>query len=91
MSFQWDPNKAISNAEKHGVSFEEGVTVFEDILAVTIADINHSIGEFRFLTIGISKSQRLLVVSHTERQGDVRLIGVRLATRQEQKSYESGT
>jgi uncharacterized protein len=80
MSFQWDPDKAFSNADKHGVSFEEAVTVFGDMFAVTIPDPDHSIGEFR-----------LLVVSHTERDGQVRLISARLATRQERKTYESGT
>jgi uncharacterized protein len=91
MSFQWDPVKAISNAEKHGVSFEEAITVFGDPLAVTISDPDHSVGEFRLLTIGMSKSQRLLVISNTDRSGEVRLISARLATRQERRSYESGT
>jgi uncharacterized protein len=91
MSFQWDPSKAVTNAEKHGVSFEEAVTVFGDILATTIDDPDHSIGEFRLLTTGISRSRRLLVVSHTERNGQVRLISARLATRQEKRIYESGT
>jgi uncharacterized protein len=91
MSFQWDPDKAFSNADKHGVSFEEAVTVFGDMLAVTIPDPDHSIGEFRLLTTGFSRSQRLLVVSHTERNGQVRLISARLATRQERKTYASGT
>jgi uncharacterized DUF497 family protein len=91
MQFQWDPNKAVSNARKHGVSFEEAVTVFGDFLAVTIPDPNHSVGEFRLLTIGLSSLRRLVVVSHIERKGNVRLISARLATRQERKSYESGT
>ncbi|MEG4353111.1 BrnT family toxin [Microcoleus sp. LAD1_D3] len=91
MKFQWDSNKAISNAKKHGVSFEEAVTVFGDPLAITISDPNHSVGEFRLLTIGQSNLQRLFVVSHAEREGEVRLISARLATRQERKSYESGT
>ncbi len=91
MSFQWNPIKAIDNAEKHGVSFEEAVTVFGDPLAVTISDSDHSIGEFRFLTTGLSGSQRFLVVSHTERNGEIRLISAPLATRQERRSYESGT
>lgn len=91
MKFQWNPYKAVSNAEKHGVSFEEAVTVFGDLLAVTISDPDHSDGEIRLLTTGLSRSQRLLVVSHTERDGEVRLISARLATRQERRSYESGT
>jgi uncharacterized protein len=88
--FQWNPDKANSNTKKHGVSFEEAVTVFGDPLAVTISDPDHSVGEFRFLTIGQSTLQRLLVVSHTEREGQIRLISARLATRQERRNYESG-
>ena len=91
MSFQWDPIKAASNVEKHGISFEEAVTVFGDSLAVTILDPDHSVGEFRLLTTGVSRSQRLLVISHTERANEIRLISARLATRQERRSYESGT
>ncbi|PSB02987.1 BrnT family toxin [Merismopedia glauca] len=90
MKFQWNPDKAASNIKKHGVSFEEAVTVFGDPLAVTISDPDHSIGELRLLTTGESRLQRLLVVSHTEREGEVRLISARLATRRERKSYESG-
>ncbi|MGV0024795.1 BrnT family toxin [Phormidesmis priestleyi] len=91
MRFQWNSDKASSNVEKHGVSFEEAVTVFGDPLAVTILDPDHSVGEFRFLTTGQSRIQRLLVVSHTDREGEVRLISARLATRQEKRRYESGT
>ncbi|UBF30241.1 BrnT family toxin (plasmid) [Kovacikia minuta CCNUW1] len=91
MKFQWNPSKASSNTKKHGVSFEEAVTVFGDPLAVTIPDPDHSVGEFRLLTIGYSGLQRLLVVSHTERKDEVRLISARLANKQERKNYESGT
>lgn len=90
MNFQWDSNKAASNQRKHGVTFEEALAVFADLLAITINDPDHSIGESRFLTIGNSTQFRLLVVSHTEREGQVRLISARLATRQERKIYESG-
>lgn len=90
MKFQWDPDKASSNAKKHGVSFEEAVTIFGDPLAVTISDPDHSTGESRLITTGQSRLQRL-VVSHTERESEVRLISARLATRQERRSYESGT
>jgi uncharacterized protein len=91
MTFQWDPDKASSNTKKHGVSFEEAITVFGDPLAATILDPDHSVSEFRFLTVGQSRLQRFLVVSHTEREGEVRLISARLATRQEKRHYESGT
>ena len=66
------------------------MTVFGDPLAVTIFDPDHSVGEFRFLTIGQSKSQKLLVISHTERENEIRLISARLASKQERKNYESG-
>jgi uncharacterized protein len=89
MEFQRNPAKADSNIQKHGVTFEEAVTVFGDLLAVTIEDPIHSVGEIRLITIGVSKSQRLLVVSHTDRGGQVRLIGARLATRRERRTYES--
>lgn len=89
MKFDFDPVKATSNLQKHGVSFEEGMTVFSDPLALTINDPVHSEREFRCLTIGMSDRYRLIVVSHTERNRQVRLISVRLATRQERKEYES--
>ena len=89
MKFEFDPDKAISNLRKHGVSFEEGMTVFRDPLALTINDPVHSEGEFRFLTIGMSDRYRLVVISHTERDEKVRLISVRLSTLQERKEYES--
>lgn len=86
----WDQDKANNNIKKHSISFEEAVTVFGDPLAVTIFDPDHSVGEFRFLTIGQSKSQKLLVISHTERENEIRLISARLASKQERKNYESG-
>jgi uncharacterized protein len=89
MKFEFDPAKATTNLQKHGVSFEEGMTVFGDPLALTINDPVHSEGEFRFLTIGMSDRYRLVVVSHTERNEKVRLISVRLSTPQERKEYES--
>ena len=89
MKFDFDPVKATSNLQKHGVSFEEGMTVLNDPLALTIHDPVHSEREFRCLTIGMSDRYRLIVVSHTERNRQVRLISVRLATRQERKEYES--
>lgn len=90
MQFQWNPHKARTNLEKHGVSFEEAVTVFGDPLALTIEDPAHSLGEQRWLTLGKSKAQRLLVVVHTESRERIRLISARLATRRERVDYESG-
>jgi len=89
MRFQFDPDKAISNLQKHGVSFDEGITVFGDPLALTIDNSTHSVRELRFLSIGMTNQQSLVVVSHTQRDGQVRLISARLATRKEKKDYES--
>ncbi len=89
MEFEWDPEKAAVNLEKHGVEFSEAMTVFSDPLELTIADPDHSEGEFRFLSIGVSVSGRLLVVAYTEREGRTRIINAREVTQQERKQYES--
>lgn len=88
MRFEWDRKKALANAEKHGVTFDEAVTVFRDPLAATFDDPDHSSGERRFLTLGYSGQGRLLVVSHTERRDAVRLISARRATPHERKRHE---
>lgn len=90
MQFVWDPAKAASNLRKHGVSFDEAATVFEDDLSLTGHDPDHSIGETRLITFGISSSGRLLVVSHTARSNQIRIISARPATRPERKLYEDG-
>jgi uncharacterized protein len=89
LTFEWDPQKAISNFEKHGVSFEEASTIFQDSLSITIDDPLHSEGERRMVHIGISHTNRLLVVVHTERGDNVRLISSRKATQKERNFYES--
>jgi len=91
LTFEWDPDKADENERKHGVSFPEAATVFGDPLSVTMADPDHSVGEARFLTIGISHQQRLLVVAHADRDDAIRLISARAATRTERKTYEEET
>ena len=88
MRFQWDGAKAESNREKHGVSFEEALTVFYDPLAATFVDPQHSERELRLITVGSSAAGRLLVVCHTERRGSVRLISARLATKSESMRHE---
>jgi len=88
--FEWDPDKAAANLEKHGVGFEEAATVFADPLAATFDDPDHSKGEERFLTFGLSRSGRALVVSHCDRSDRVRIIHARLMTRREKKQYEEG-
>ena len=90
MQLEWDPEKALQNLAKHGVSFDEAATVFGDPLAVTIDDPDHSQDELRFLTTGLSKRQRLVMVAHTDRAGRVRIITAREVTARERSQYESG-
>jgi uncharacterized DUF497 family protein len=90
MEFEWDDRKAASNERKHGVSFHEAATVFNDPLAITYLDPDHSEGEHRYLTFGLSKSSRLLVVSHAERGHRIRIINARIMTSHERKIYEEG-
>ncbi len=90
MEFEWDPEKASSNLQKHKVSFEEASTALSDPMAATGADPDHSIGEFRYVTFGISGRGRLLVVAHTEQNETVRIISARLASKRERKIYEEG-
>jgi hypothetical protein len=90
MHFEWDPAKPARNLRKHGVSFEEASSVFYDPLAVTGADPEHSEGEERRITFGVSPAGRLLVVSHTERVEAIRIISARIATQSERHIYEEG-
>ncbi|MBI3571578.1 MAG: BrnT family toxin [Gammaproteobacteria bacterium] len=89
MQFEWDRAKAQRNLRKHGVSFDEAVTVFYDSLSVTFDDPDHSVGEPRFITIGYSARGRLLVVAHTERGTTVRIINARRATARERERHET--
>jgi uncharacterized DUF497 family protein len=88
MRFQWDPTKARKNLDKHGVSFDEAASVFHDPLAATGADPDHSEGEERMVTFGLSSADRLLVVAHTERGDAIRIISARVATQHERRIYE---
>jgi uncharacterized DUF497 family protein len=88
MKFEWDEEKAKANVSKHGVSFDEAKTVFDDLLYVDFFDPDHSDDEERYIIVGHSERNRLLVVSYTERGRRTRLISAREATRQEQDAYE---
>lgn len=90
MEFEWNPAKAATNLRKHGVSFAEAASVFGDPLAYTFTDPDHSSDEERWLTFGLSQRRLLLVVSHTERDGRVRIVSAREATSHERKIYEQG-
>lgn len=91
LTFEWDANKAASNVAKHGVGFEEATTVFGDPLSITIPDPAHSQSEMRFIILGRSHLGRLLVVIHTERGDNIRVISARPASRRERKDYEKAT
>ncbi|MCG8365719.1 MAG: BrnT family toxin [Pseudanabaenales cyanobacterium] len=90
MQFGWNDDKAASNLSKHGVSFEEAKTVFDDPLYVDFYDPDHSENENRYLIVGESDRGRLLIVSYTERGNSIRLISAREVTRNERKAYEEG-
>ncbi len=86
--FEWDPDKTILNVEKHGVTFDEACTAFEDRLSLTIPDPLHSEDEDRFVLIGCSHRNRLLAIVHTDRGDRVRLISARAATGKERRYHE---
>lgn len=90
MRFDWDKQKAAENLLKHGVSFDEAGTVFDDPLYVDFYDPDHSIEEHRFIIMGESAQGRLLMVSYTERGEVTRLISARELTPAERKKYEEG-
>ncbi len=90
MKCEWDKDKATSNRSKHGVSFEEAGTVFDDPLYVDFYDPDHSEDEERYLIVGESNRGRLLIVAYTERGDSMRLISAREVTRTEREVYEEG-
>ncbi len=92
--FEWDQTKASSNRRKHGVSFEQASTVFDDPLMLSIPDGEHSQTEQRWITVGQANNGKLLVVIHTHQEiynqaANIRIISARPATRHEQRQYES--
>ena len=89
MEFEWDPLKAEDNLKKHGVDFTEAATVFSDPLSITYSDPDHSLDENRYIIIGSSSANRLLIVAHTDRDESTRLISAREVTSRERKLYES--
>ena len=90
MRVTWDALKAAANLTKHKVSFEEASTVLADPLAITGADPDHSVGESRWITFGLSNRWRLLAVAHTDEDDIIHLISARAATRPERRLYEEG-
>ena len=90
LQFEWDENKARSNARKHGLTFEEASSAFADPLAAIFGDVSHSAAESREILIGHSSGGRLVVVSFTERSDSVRIISARRASSRERSDYERG-
>jgi len=88
LKFEWDRRKAVSNLSKHGVSFEEALSVFGDSLARIFEDEDHSADEQREIIIGHSVKERLLVVCFTAQRESVRIFSARRATKRERKDYE---
>ena len=88
LTFEWDSRKARSNLSKHGISFEEASTIFGDSLSLTIPDPDHSITERRYVTMGRAFTGKLLVVVHTDRGNNIRMISARRASRRERRFYE---
>ena len=90
MRFDWDRKKAAGNLKKHGVSFEEAQTAFDDCSALLIPDPDHSDNEERFVLLGLSAALKILVVCHCYRESDeqIRIISARKATQKESATYE---
>jgi uncharacterized DUF497 family protein len=88
MNFEWDAAKAQRNRHKHGVSFHEAATVLGDPLSVTYPDPDRSTAEQRFITVGVSRTGRVLIVAHTDRGENIRIISARPTTRREREHYE---
>lgn len=88
LRFDWDPDKAASNERKHGIPFPEAATAFGDPLSITIPDPERSVGEARFVLVGLTYRGRLVVVAHAETEDSIRIISARPATTAELRSYE---
>ena len=88
LTFSWDPAKAEANVKKHGVTFPEAATAFGDPLSLTVPDPDHSVGEARFVLVGLTSESRLVVVAHAEAEESIHIISARLASKAERRSYE---
>lgn len=91
VNFNWNPSKANQNLRNHHVSFQEAATVFGDSLSKTAPDPDHSLTESRYIIVGRSEEGRLLMVAHTDRINEIRIISPRELTRRERRQYEEGS
>ena len=90
MGFEWDDPKQARNLKDHGIDFFECEDVFEDLLAIIRSDLDHSLGEHRFIIVGRSRKGRVLLTVFAERGKEIRIISSRRATRREVRDYEKG-
>jgi len=90
LTFEWDEGKARENVRKHKIPFDEGKTIFNDPFLFTFPDVDSSETEERYINIGLSVRDRILVLIHTERQGRIRIISCRKASARERRHYEEG-
>ena len=90
LTFEWDPTKALSNVNKHGITFEEAKTVFDDDFARLLHDPDHSEEEERFILLGMSYTLKILTVVHCYRDqdGTIRIISARESTTNEARQYK---
>jgi len=88
LTFEWDEVKAKENLLKHKVPFDEGETIFNDPFLLTYPDVDNSETEDRYVNIGVSAKDRILVLIHAERRGKIRIISCRKATVRERRDYE---
>ncbi len=89
MNYEWNLIKERLNIAKHGVDFEEAKSVFSDEFALVLFDEDHSNDEERFLILGMSQKERILLVVHCYRENDtIRIISSRKATKNEAKQYK---
>jgi uncharacterized protein len=86
--FEWNPDKAKVNLQKHQIDFEEASSIFDDPQFITFLDEEHSTDEERYITIGLSNKNRLLMVAHTDRNDHIRIISARKVTKHEEKCYQ---
>ena len=89
LNFEWHTEKALKNIKRHNLTFEEAGTAFSDPFSLTTDDPQHSGDEQRFVLIGKSYKNRILIVIHTERGDNIRIISARKATKKERAYYES--
>ena len=86
----WSEKKNRQNIRKHKIDFDEAKTIFDDPLQISMSDPDHSFDELRFITIGMSEQNRLLIIAHTFLDDKIRIITARKPTRRERKNYEEG-